>query len=257
MPRCITDFDIGNEIGKGGFGRVFEVREKSTHTVYAIKLLFKCQYRRLQVSWVDEIRCHWAVRDCPYVLQLVDWFEDKKHVYLLLERATNGDLFDHFPLSLENSIRYIRQVAVALQACHARGIAHRDLKPENILLTTGNEIRLADFGWAGNELTYNNICGTVDYVCPQKVAASTRDICYTASTDVWSLGVLLYEMLANKLPFEATSSSVTLRKILAVDVTYPASIPPLARNLIQRLLQAKEEDRLSLVDILQHPFLTV
>jgi serine/threonine protein kinase len=233
---------------------VYLVREKTTHRIYALKTLFKSQYRRLDQYWADEVRLQWALRDCPYVLRLEDWFEDATRVYLVLEYAAQGDLFENLPLSPSKAIQVVRQITLALQECHRRGIAHRDLKPENVLLTAEGDVRLADFGWASDEVVFENACGTPDYLSPQHVLSASS---YTLLTDLWSLGVLIYELLTGQSPFFAEGLAETYRKIAVAQVTFPVDFPPLAREVVERLLRVEEQQRLPLAAILQHSFLNV
>lgn len=159
-------------------------------------------------------------------------------------------------------LKYIYQISKALDYIHSQNIIHRDVKPENILLGYFNEVKLADFGWS-YELAYNDennnnnvlpsgVVGTLDYLAPEIIEYKEYDY----KVDIWSLGVLAYELLIGKPPFESLTTQDTLIKIKNVQYTFKFNtnrqLNSKAKEFIQNLLVKEAKKRLSLNDILNH-----
>ena len=132
--------------------------------------------------------------------------------------------------------RYIASLARALMYCHSKHVIHRDIKPENLLLGMKGELKIADFGWSVHapNSRRKTLCGTLDYLPPEMVQGLDHD----SAVDVWSLGVLCYEFLFGQPPFEAEGHSNTYKRILRVDLRFPAEIPVSsgARDLIRKVV---------------------
>jgi len=146
---------------------------------------------------------------------------------------------------------------LALEYLHSRDppIIHRDIKPENLLLDKegrDGRIKVADFGWSNffnAERTRMTYCGTLDYLAPEMINQQG----HTTSLDLWNLGVLLFELLTGSAPFQAPTQAAMFEKILKVRVAFPKNFPPLAKDLISRLLRAIPDERLSLIEVMNHP----
>lgn len=154
------------------------------------------------------------------------------------------------------SAQYLRELTSALQYLHSRDppIIHRDIKPENILLDTEGRGKLADFGWSNyytEDSTRDTYCGTLDYLAPEMVNRSG----HTVKLDIWSLGVLLYEMLAGRAPFESKQKETLFENIRRLKLKFPMTFPPLAKDLVRRLLRINPEERLSLDELINHPWM--
>lgn len=142
------------------------------------------------------------------MLQLYGFFHDASKVYLILEYAPEGELYKdmqrqpHGRYSEQVATNYIRQVTQALMYIHSKDVIHRDIKPENLLNCLGT-IKLADYGWSVHAPTNcrQTMCGTLDYLPPEMVNGG--DLTYDKTIDVWSLGVLAYELSCGFPPFEA------------------------------------------------------
>lgn len=128
--------------------------------------------------------------------------------------------------------RYIKDLAEALDYCHKKHVIHRDIKPENLLIGVKNTIKIADFGWSVHTPTSrrSTLCGTLDYLPPEMVEGREHD----ETADIWSLGVLCYEFLVGKPPFEAEGTRATYRRISSVDLRFPNYVSNGARDLISR-----------------------
>ncbi|XP_071446084.1 aurora kinase C-like [Hetaerina americana] len=256
----LSDFEIGRPLGKGKFGNVYLAREKQSKFIVALKVLFKDQILAANVEHQlrREIEIQSHLRH-PNIIRMFSYFHDEKRVYIILEFAPKGELFKH--LKLEPNSRfdeqrtavYMAQLASALQYCHKKKVIHRDIKPENLLLGAKGELKIADFGWSVHAPSSRRatLCGTLDYLPPEMVEGKTHD----KQVDLWSLGVLCYECLVGKPPFEAASFEETYLNIRQVRYRFPPHVSMGARDLISRLLVKDPAARLPLNVVLQHPWI--
>lgn len=254
----LNDFDIGKPLGKGKFGNVYLARERGSKFIVALKVLFKSQ---LQSAGVEhqlrrEIEIQSHLRH-PHVLRLYGYFHDKTRVYLILEYAPLGELYKELQkvnrFDDKRAATYIAQMAHALQYCHKKRVIHRDIKPENILLGLKGELKIADFGWSVHAPTSRRttLCGTLDYLPPEMIECRPHD----EKVDLWSLGVLCYEFLVGKPPFEAEGHPETYKRITKVKYNIPEYMSEGASDLISKLLRHNPNDRLSLEGVMKHPWI--
>uniref|UniRef100_H3CNL6 non-specific serine/threonine protein kinase n=1 Tax=Tetraodon nigroviridis TaxID=99883 RepID=H3CNL6_TETNG len=255
----LENFDIGRPLGKGKFGNVYLARERQSKFILALKVLFKKQLEKAgvehQLRREVEIQSH--LRH-PNILRLYGYFHDPSRVYLILEFAPKGELYGElqrcgsFPE--DRSATYIMELADALNYCHSKKVIHRDIKPENLLLGATGELKIADFGWSVHTPSSrrSTLCGTLDYLPPEMIEGKTHD----EKVDLWSLGVLCYEFLVGKPPFEAKTHEETYRRISRVEYTYPAhtNISDGAKDLVSRLLKHNPMHRLPVQGVLAHPW---
>ncbi|XP_028391986.1 serine/threonine-protein kinase Aurora-2-like [Dendronephthya gigantea] len=254
----LTDFDIGKPLGKGKFGNVYLAREKVSRYIVALKVLFKSQLQKSQVEHQlrREIEIQSHLRH-PNILRLYGYFYDSSRVYLILEYAPLGELYKELTKNKyfdeKRSAKYIAQLADALKYCHEKKVIHRDIKPENILLGLKGDLKIADFGWSVHAPSSRRttLCGTLDYLPPEMIEGNEHD----EKVDLWSLGVLCYEFLVGKPPFEAEGHTETYKRISRVDLRFPSYVSPLARDLVSKLLQRNPKHRLSLPAVLEHPWI--
>jgi aurora kinase, other len=156
-------------------------------------------------------------------------------------------------------------MAEALRYMHTKKIIHRDIKPENILLGLHDEIKLADFGYSVHSESgfRSTVCGTLDYLSPEMAVmilqpGKGKDF-YTKAVDQWSLGVLAYELLVGKPPFETKNMQATQKKIAKYKgkgIKFPSYVAQSAEELIRELLNLDAEKRMSFDDVLTHPWIT-
>lgn len=263
QPRknwSLDHFDIGRPLGKGKFGNVYLAREKNSKFIIALKVLFKSQLQKSNVEHQlrREIEIQSHLRH-PNILRMYGYFHDDKRVYLILEFAPKGELYKELKAQVngrfgeERAANYIRQLADALKYCHSKKVIHRDIKPENLLLGLKGELKIADFGWSVHAPSSRRatVCGTLDYLPPEMVQGKMHD----ENVDLWSLGVLCYEFLVGKPPFEAEAELQTYRRIAKVDLKFLPYMSDGARDLIRKLLQHEPRKRLPLDEVLQHPWI--
>nr|AGD93127.1 aurora kinase A [Danio rerio] len=253
----LENFDIGRALGKGKFGSVYLAREQQTKFILALKVLFKKQLEKAgvehQLRREVEIQSH--LRH-PNILRLYGYFHDAARVYLILEFAPKGELYGELQrcgtFDDQRSATYIMELADALRYCHSKAVIHRDIKPENLLLGANGELKIADFGWSVHTPSSrrSTLCGTLDYLPPEMIEGKTHD----EKVDLWSLGVLCYEFLVGRPPFETKSHEETYRKISRVEFTYPAHVSNGSRDLINRLLKHNPMHRLPIQGVMEHPW---
>lgn len=197
-------------------------------------------------------------------MRLFGYFHDQARVYLILEYAPQGTLFNLLAkqpdkrLSEKISAGYIKSLADALLYLHKRNVIHRDIKPENLLLGNDNMLKIADFGWSVHspQSLRMTMCGTMDYLPPEMIAGKP----HTETVDLWSLGVLCYEMIVGHAPFAVTKvggGDDTFRRISCAEYTCPSTISQSAKHLIARLLVVDPTARMPLDQVMQHTWIEI
>ncbi|XP_054710777.1 aurora kinase B-like [Uloborus diversus] len=234
----IDDFDIGRPLGTGKFGHVYLAREKKSHYIVAIKVLSKAQILKngveTQLRREIEIQSH---LQHPGVLRLYTYFWDDKKIYLVLEYAARGEVYKTLQklgrFDEKTSAMYLSQLCKAFQYCHSRKVIHRDIKPENLLLDIVGNIKIADFGWSVHapSLKRKTMCGTLDYLPPEMLEHKV----YDTTVDLWCLGILCYEFLVGKPPFESETQNDTYSKIKKCEIYFPDYISAQAKDFILRV----------------------
>ncbi len=203
----------------------------------------------------------------PNIIRLYGFFYNEKRIYIILEYASGGHLYARMAkaggrFSEKEAAKYVSATASALRHCHSKGVIHRDLKPENMLLDSKGNVKIADFGWSVHMIRYSRrttMCGTLDFLAPELCQKKEYDL----TVDLWSLGVLMYEMLYGQPPFEVKASTMkeskeqTMDRIVVVDLQFPAEpqISNSAKNLIKALLKKDPARRLPLSRVLCHPWI--
>jgi len=266
-PRQKHSYDLndftndGNPLGSGSYGVVQRVKHKTTGELYAMKVIPKKKVREHNMTeyLYREVKIQAKLRH-PNVLRLHFYFEDAEKVYLLLEYASAGALFSVLRkrrrLPEREAAPVFLDVTKGLQHLHQNGIVHRDLKPENILMCDGMVAKLADFGWCAEIKKdgggRNTFCGTMDYLSPEMVNNQPHD----HTVDVWSLGVLLFEMLVGRAPFTSANQMKAMALIMTAELEVPDFISAAARDLMRRLIVKEREKRLSLQATIEHQWVT-
>jgi len=256
----LKDFDIGKQLGKGKFGNVFVAREKKSKFLCALKVLYKDQLKEAGVEHQlkREIEIQYHLRH-PHILRLYGYFYDDVRVYMILELAHSGEIYKKLKekgrFSEAETAKYIHSLAKALEYIHQHGVIHRDIKPENLLLDKDGNLKLADFGWSVHSpnARRSTLCGTLDYLPPEMVMG----LPHTDRVDNWSLGVLTYELLVGKPPFEASQRQQTYKRISKAQITFPRHVSAVAESFIRRLLRVDPDQRFPISEIFKHPFISM
>lgn len=197
----IGDYKILRKLGSGTTCKVKLAQQESTGEYYAIKIVKKSHFAEkpnLESKIYREISLM-RMADHPHIIKLHDVLESTRHIYIVLEYAPNGELFDFLVKSKcfteDVAIDMFRQIIYAVEYLHQHKICHRDLKPENILLDKNNRIKIADFGFARwmREGVAITSCGSPHYAAPEVIRGFTYDGC---AADIWSAGVILFALLA-------------------------------------------------------------
>ena len=256
-----SDIEVGNyvllqTIGSGGFSKVKLAEDKTTKQRYAIKIIKKSKLEDkpdLKIKIQREIALM-KLFDHPHLIKLIEICESTKYIFIVLEYAQNGELFDYLiarrSLPLEEAMRLFRQIIYGVDFLHNNSICHRDLKPENILLDDHNNVKIADFGFARwlKQSTTQTSCGSPHYAAPEVV----KGIPYNGKkADIWSCGVILYALLAGRLPFNEPSMRELLAKIKNGIYRMPDFQPDI-KDLVSRMLTVDPEKRITIEQIKHH-----
>jgi len=262
-PGKISEFyDIDKKkLGEGSYGTVSKCTNKNTAVVRAVKSISKAQMKNLD-RFKQEIQIM-KIMDHPNILKLYESFEDHRNIYLVLELCLGGELFDriidsgHFT-EVQAAI-VLQHMFRALFYMHENQIVHRDLKPENFLFTTKESIdkamlKVIDFGLAckfAPDQILTTKAGTPYYVAPQVLAGK-----YDQSSDLWSLGVIMYVVLCGYPPFYGETDADVLAKVRLGNFSFNAadwkSVSEDAKNLIRMLLKMNPRDRYTAEQALNH-----
>jgi len=255
----LHDFEKGRLLGRGRFAHVWLVRERSKGFIVVLKAIQKKKLikYRAEKALRNEIEIQSHLNEHPNILRLFGYFDDDEAIYLILEYAQKGDLFyaiHHFPLLQNQIATYVHQIASALLYMHSKHVIHRDLKPENIFISHDGKVKIADFGWAVKTKALQDIIvGTIHYMAPEMITGF-----YDTRVDIWALGMLSFELFDKKLPFyPGTFEELKdmFRKKRHFEKV-PQNASSKASDLVVRLLEADQEKRITLEEVLVHPWLT-
>ena len=254
----ISDFEKEREIGKGGFGLVLKVLHKKTQKVYCIKVIEKqgIMEQKLGDQMNREIEIMYILNN-PHCLRLKNHFEDDTNFYLVMPLASKGQLYRVLKkfrkFDERTAAQILRETISALQYLHSFNppIIHRDIKPENLLLNEGGRVLLADYGWSNFNVegdVRKTFCGTPEYIAPEMLMKKGHD----TRVDIWSIGILMFELLAGYSPFVAKTNQELYQNIKRLKIQWPKDMPPLAKNLISKILKINPLERPTFDEILNH-----
>ena len=258
----IKDFTVLGTIGEGSFGKVSLVRHNKTGSQYAIKQISKLNKNNQEgkTYFRREIEIMYKIHQSN-VVRLFSHFEDNEYCYFVMEYVENGNLFcqpqwknNHYFLSTDVA-KIIKEVICAVYYLHNMNppIIHRDIKPENVLIDKDGVAKLTDFGWSNyvdSKEIRSTYCGTPVYLAPEMI----KEIGHDEHLDIWCIGVLLFELLTGNVPFKGKDIQSLNNNILSLKISWPKDIDPIAKNLIFKILKPNPNERISLRDMLRHPF---
>ena len=262
--KLLDNYDILKQLGKGGYGKVYEVRSKKTGEVRACKHLSKLNIKNLE-KFRREIEILKKL-DHPNIIKLYEVFESERSLYLIMEECKGGEIFDRIIERIKAKQMYserdaaiiFQQVMSCIAYCHNHNICHRDLKPENLLyLNPGSEkdnrVKVIDFGLSQYiREKLNTKVGTAYYVSPEILKGD-----YTEKCDIWSAGVILYIFLSGDPPFNGPNDNEIYQKISKLKFSFPdkkwKSISKEAKDLISHMI-TPEKERYTAKQVLEHPW---
>ncbi|XP_034443449.1 SNF related kinase b isoform X1 [Hippoglossus hippoglossus] len=254
-------YHLGRTLGRGHFAVVKLARHFNTGQLVAVKMIDKTKLDVMATSHLlQEVRCMRLVQH-PNVVRLYEVIDTPTTLYLIMELAEGGDLYDYI-LRHEAGVaegtakRHFAQIVRAVAYCHQLHVVHRDLKPENVVFfPQQGAVKLTDFGFSnlfqpGTMLATS--CGSLAYSAPEILLGEEYD---APAVDIWSLGVILYMLVCGVPPFQETNDSETLVMILDCRYSIPERVSGDCRDLISRMLQKDPCRRASLEEIQAHDWL--
>ncbi|KAF2199404.1 protein kinase kin1 [Delitschia confertaspora ATCC 74209] len=265
-------WSLGKTIGAGSMGKVKLAKNAATGEQVAVKIVprqstdeHRSQADRERADHSKEIRTAReaaivSLLNHPYICGMRDVVRTNYHWYMLFEYVNGGQMLDyiisHGRLKEKQARKFARQIASALDYCHRNSIVHRDLKIENILISKTGDIKIIDFGLSNLFSPRNYLktfCGSLYFAAPELLQAKQ----YTGpEVDVWSFGIVLYVLVCGKVPFDDQSMPQLHAKIKKGHVDYPPWLSAECRNLIHKMLQTDPSQRISLTEIMSHPWIT-
>ncbi|XP_069501228.1 serine/threonine-protein kinase MARK2 isoform X8 [Ambystoma mexicanum] len=236
----IGNYRLLKTIGKGNFAKVKLARHVLTGKEVAVKIIDKTQLNSSSLQKLfREVRIM-KVLNHPNIVKLFEVIETEKTLYLVMEYASGGEVFDylvaHGRMKEKEARAKFRQIVSAVQYCHQKLIVHRDLKAENLLLDADMNIKIADFGFS-NEFTFGNkldtFCGSPPYAAPELFQGKKYD---GPEVDVWSLGVILYTLVSGSLPFDGQNLKELRERVLRGKYRIPFYMSTDCENLLKKFL---------------------
>ncbi|XP_077435726.1 protein kinase C zeta type [Vanacampus margaritifer] len=269
----LGDFDLIRVIGRGSYAKVLLVRLKKNDQVYAMKVVKKeLVHDDEDIDWVQtEKHVFEQASTNPFLVGLHSCFQTESRLFLVIEYVNGGDLMFHMQrqrkLPEEHARFYAAEICIALNFLHEKGIIYRDLKLDNVLLDHDGHIKLTDYGMCKEGIrpgdTTSTFCGTPNYIAPEILRGED----YGFSVDWWALGVLMFEMMAGRSPFDIITDNPDMNTeeylfqvILEKPIRIPRSLSVKAASVLKGFLNKDPKERLGcqvqtgFTDIKSHTF---
>ena len=253
-----NSFEILEKIGDGGFGKVFKVRQKKTNNIYAMKVLSKAFLIKMNQLHYAITECNvLKSSNCPFIIKLHYSFQTPKNLYMILDLCSLGDLkyqIKEYLFEEDDAKFYIAEIILAIEYLHKRDIIYRDLKPENILIDEDGHFKLADFGLAKeniiNDMPNRTFCGSPPYLSPEMLSHEGS----TKASDIYGIGVILYEMLTGSTPFYDEDYNLMYKNISENRLMFPEFFSDEVKDLLEKMLEKDPKKRIKIQEIKKHPF---
>lgn len=261
MPEFrVGQYVIGKKIGSGNFSSVRQCAD-SQGREWAVKIIKKSRIEKEQMEeqFMREIAMMRKLRH-PNILEIRDAFQSTEYYFIVLELVTGGELFNRIATAKrfdeDTARQYFHQLIAGVYYCHSLGCAHRDLKPENLLLDASGVLKISDFGLCNMQqnVLLQTVCGTPNYVAPEVLMGRGYN---GLAADIWSCGVILFVMLAGRMPFQDRNIKILLAKVEHGDYVMAKEIPPGAKELIMHMLVVDPRKRMPLNYLIAHPWFQV
>ncbi len=249
--RHISKYKIREKLGEGGMGVVYKAEDTRLKRTVALKFLHTDAFGSDEDKqrFVREAQIG-AALDHPNICTVYEIDERDNEVFIAvayIEGVSLDEKIESGPLDIAEAVRIALQIARGLSAAHEKGIVHRDIKSSNILLTNDGQVKITDFGLArvigDGETSGNVIAGSTAYMSPEQARAEAVDL----RTDIWSLGVVLFEMLAGALPFRGDFEAALMYSILNEEPRHLSGLRPEIpidlKRIVNKMLEKNRDDR--------------
>ena len=260
----ITDFTLIKELGEGSYSHVLLAQHNITQAQYAIKAIDKRNKNNVEEKdyFRREAEIMYRINH-PNIIKLYGHFEDNTYCYFIMEYIPGGNIFAYVPkngirtISTHQVASIIKDVISATYFLHNMipPIIHRDIKPENVLINAEMKAKLTDFGWSNymnGEYKRTTVCGTPIYLAPEMINNTGHD----EKVDIWCIGVLLFELMTGIQPWSGHDIQTVKHNISRLKINWPKNMDRTAADLISKILRYNPEERISLRNMLNHPFFT-
>lgn len=255
----LGDYELIEEIARGGMGIVYKARQLSLNRIVAVKMILHGQFANAEFVQRFHTEAEAAARlQHPNIVAVYEVGAVDGHHFFSMEYIQGrdlGSLVREQPLPARRAAQYVQTIAAAIHYAHEHGILHRDLKPSNVLLDAEGELRVMDFGLAkrlvldditpasspGALTMSGQVLGSPNYISPEQAAGESRDV--TVRSDVYSLGAIVYHLIAGRPPFMAETMEATLLQVMQLDAPPPRLLnPTVPRDLETICLKCLEKD---------------
>jgi len=263
-------YELNDKLGQGHFATVNKCKKKISGEIYAVKIINKEELKPIDLDLIQQEKNYLSLLKHPNILSLIDYFEDKKHIYLVTECCNGGDLISFIEknnkkISEKTCAEIIKKIAEGIKYLNFFGIVHRDIKPENILFSKPDEIKtlkIIDLGVC-QTLTYGEMAkepiGTSGYISPEIYSHEE----YSFKTDIWSLGIILYLLITEGiLPFDNENMDYAIigKKVLCLQQEYPDEYfkdKDKLKNLLDRMLEKNQNKRIDINTLLNDSWFNI
>ncbi|OHT09045.1 AGC family protein kinase [Tritrichomonas foetus] len=250
----LKNYQILGKIGEGTFSHVVKAYSKEHGLIVAIKVLQNNSSEYSEIKKEISIMSHLSH---PIIPKYYESFVENDSTFIVMEYIEGTNLLEFvnnhngIPESLAKKI--FCQILSGIEYIHSKNIMHRDLKAENILINTIMNVKIIDFGMSKNSYNslFNSFCGSVPYCAPERIVAQP----YSFSADIWSLGIILFSMVACQLPFYHEDQQMLGICIVQEDPEYDDDMSPELVSLLSRILEKDPNKRICLREIIEHPFI--